>query len=92
MNVYRAALVHVRLLLGITFAGIVITILAEQWSGHSTIPFALCALVLLAANRRLGRFTCPSCGSNLFVRKRIALPWPNRRCSQCGIDLDQTRG
>lgn len=87
MTVYRAALAHVRLLLGITALGIVVTILIEQRTGHTTIPFALTALALLLANRRLARFTCPRCGSNLFVRERIALPWPNKVCSRCGLDL-----
>ena len=89
MTVYRAALAHVRLLLGITALGIVATILIEQYTGHTTIPFALTALALLLANRRLGRFTCPRCSSNLFVRQRIALPWPNRICSNCALDLGQ---
>lgn len=87
MTVYRAALAHVRLLLGITALGIVVTVLIEQRTGHTTIPFALTALALLLANRRLARFTCPRCGSNLFVRERIALPWPNKVCSRCGLNL-----
>lgn len=89
MTVYRAALAHVALLLGITAIGFVVAIATERGGGHSTIPFALTALALLAVNTRLGRFTCPRCGSNLFVRGRIALPWPNRTCSNCQLDLDQ---
>lgn len=87
MTVYRAALAHVRLLLGITVLDIVVTILIEQVTGHTAIPFALTALALLLANRRLARFACPRCGNNLFVRERIALPWPNKVCSRCGLDL-----
>ena len=92
MTAYRAALAHVRLLLGITALGIAATILIEQWTGHSTIPFALTALALLLVNRRLARFACPRCGSNLFVRERIALPWPNKVCSRCGLDLAAEAG
>ena len=87
MRVYQAARAHVGLLLAITAAGVVITILSERAWGHSTIPFGLTALALLWTNRRLARFSCPRCGSNLFVRKRVALPWPNRICSRCGLDL-----
>ncbi|MFN4114351.1 MAG: hypothetical protein ACK4GD_10465 [Sphingomonadaceae bacterium] len=90
MTVYQAAMAHVRLLLGITLAGVVATILFEQVFDHSFVPFAVTALVLFAANRRLARFACPRCGSNLFVRDRLALPWPNRTCSQCGMALDQS--
>lgn len=92
MTVYRAARAHVRLLLAITMAGVVATILFERQFGHSTVPFIATALVLFAANSRLARFACPRCGSNLFVRERIALPWPNRVCSRCGLDLAAQSG
>ncbi|OZA90602.1 MAG: hypothetical protein B7X57_11150, partial [Erythrobacter sp. 34-65-8] len=88
----RAAKAHVRLLLGITAFGVIATIFFERSFGHSILPFAITALVLFAANRRLARFACPRCGSNLFVRRRIALPWPNRTCSQCGLDLKTEAG
>lgn len=92
MTVYRAAMAHVRLLLGITFAGVGATILTDRFYDHSVIPFAVTALALFWANRRMGQFACPRCGSNLFVRERIALPWPNRVCSRCGLDLaDEAR-
>ena len=87
MTIYRAAWAHVALLLAITAVGVVVSILTERSYGHSTVPFVLTALALLAANSRLGRYACPRCGSNLFVRRRIAMPWPNRRCSRCGLDL-----
>lgn len=87
MTVYQAAKAHVGLLLAITAAGVVATILFEQAFDHSILPFAATALVLFWANRRLALFVCPRCGSNLFVRERIALPWPNRVCSRCGLDL-----
>lgn len=87
MTVYHAAMSHVRVLLGITFAGVGATILTDRFYDHSIIPFAVTALVLFYANRRLGSFACPRCGSNLFVRGMIALPWPNKVCSRCGLDL-----
>lgn len=92
MTVYRAAMAHVWLLLGITFAGVSATIVTDMLYDHSIVPFALTALLLLWTNRRLGRFACPRCGSNLFVRERIALPWPNKMCSRCGLDLAHEQG
>lgn len=92
MTVYRAARAHVALLLAITAVGVAVSILTERSYGHSTVPFALTAMALLALNTRLGRFTCPRCGSNLFVRRRIAMPWPNRRCSRCDLALDRQEG
>ena len=59
MTVYQAALAHVRLLLGITAFGVVATIFFERSFDHSILPFAVTAVVLFAANRRLARFACP---------------------------------
>lgn len=87
MTIYRLAMNHVRLLLAATLLGIVVTILFERQFGHTLIPFLASAALLLVMNRRISRFNCPRCGSNLFIRKGWAWPWPNKICSDCGIDL-----
>ncbi|QYU70419.1 hypothetical protein J4558_10005 [Leptolyngbya sp. 15MV] len=90
MTVYRAAAGHVRLLLAVTALGVVLTIAYERQFGHSVIPFIATSLVLIALNRRISRFNCPRCGSNLFLRKGWAWPWPNKVCSECGLDLEKS--
>ncbi len=89
MNVYRAAAGHVRLLLAVTALGVVVTIAFERQFGHSVIPFVATSILLIVLNFRMGRFMCPRCGSNLFLRKGWAWPWPNKVCSQCGLDLEK---
>jgi len=91
VTVYRAAAGHVRLLLAVTALGVIMTIAFERQFGHSTIPFAVTSIALLALNLRIRRFNCPRCGSNLFLRKGWAWPWPNKVCSECRLDLDQNR-
>lgn len=87
MNIYRLATTHVRLMLAATLLGVVVTILYERQFGHTLVPFIASAAFLLFLNRRISRFTCPRCDSNLFIRKGWAWPWPNRICSECGLDL-----
>ncbi len=87
--IYRLAMNHVRLLLAATLLGVVVTILFERQFGRSEIPFIATAILLLVMNLRISRFTCPRCDSNLFLRGGWAWPWPNRICSECGLDLSQ---
>ena len=89
MTIYRLAVNHVRLLLAATLLGVAVTILFERQFGNTTVPFVGTAILLLVMNLRISRFTCPRCGSNLFVRKGWAWPWPNRVCSDCGLDLGE---
>ena len=89
--IYRLAVNHVRLLLAATLLGVVVTILFERQFGTTLIPFIGFSLLLLIMNLRIARFTCPRCGSNLFIRKGWAWPWPNRICSDCKFDLTTER-
>ena len=45
-------------------------------------------MILLLINLRIGRYNCPRCRSNLFLRKGFAWPWPNKVCSECGLNLE----
>jgi hypothetical protein len=90
LNVYRAAAGHVRLLLAVTALGVIVTIAFERQFGHSLIPFVATSILLIALNFRMGRFNCPRCRSNLFLRKGWAWPWPNKVCSECGLNLEKT--
>lgn len=89
MSVYRKAAGHVRLLLAVTALGAVVTIAFERQFGQSLIPFIATSIVLIALNVRIGRYNCPRCRSNLFLRKGWAWPWPNKVCSECGLDLEK---
>jgi predicted RNA-binding Zn-ribbon protein involved in translation (DUF1610 family) len=89
VSVYRQAAGHVRLLLAVTALGVVVTIAFERQFGHSLIPFIATSLLLVALNARISRFNCPRCGSNLFLRRGWAWPWPNKLCSECGLDLEK---
>lgn len=88
MTVYRQAAGHVRLLLAVTALGVVVTIAFERQFGHSLVPFAITSVILLLLNLRIGRYNCPRCRSNLFLRKGFAWPWPNKVCSECGLNLE----
>ena len=87
MTVYQRAMRHVRLMLLNVGLGAIFIIAVERFYGHSTWAFAIVAVVLIAINFRLWRYACPRCGSNLFMRRVLIMPWPNRVCSQCGLDL-----
>lgn len=61
----------------------------DRFYGHSTIAFALAILGLIAANTPMLRFNCPRCGKNLFFRGVLVVPWPNRTCGKCELELDK---
>lgn len=87
MTVYQRAMRHVRLMLLNVAVGAAFVVAVDRWFGHSTWAFAIVIVVLLAINFRLWRYACPQCGSNLFMRSWIILPWPNAKCDNCGKDL-----
>ncbi len=60
----------------------------EQLFGHSTLAFVAAIVLLLVVNRPIIGFNCPRCGKNAFFRGRLAVFWPNRICTRCGLDLD----
>lgn len=58
--------------------------------GHSTLAFAAAIGMLLIANAPMLRFNCPRCGKNAFFRGVLVVPWPNRTCTRCGLNLDES--
>lgn len=87
MTVYRQARQHLyRMLFGVA-ASFVFVVVYERTFGHSFIPFAICTVILFAMTTGMWKYNCPRCGSNLFLRGNFALPWPNKHCSHCALDL-----
>jgi len=52
------------------------------------VGFAIFAVVGFILMTRLLVFKCPKCGSNLFQRGPVFMPWPNKVCGKCGSQLD----
>ncbi|MBA4045323.1 MAG: hypothetical protein C0471_13010 [Erythrobacter sp.] len=76
-------------MLGVLAMAILLVIVVDRISGHSTLAFAAAIIVLIFANAPMLRFNCPQCGKNAFFRGIFVVPWPNRICTRCGTDLDQ---
>ena len=92
MTIYQRARRHLWIMLTSVFLGLVFVAIWDMYFPRSSIPFFICAVILIIMNFRIWRYNCPRCGSNLFMRKWISLPWPNAICSHCDLDLkaDQT--
>jgi len=88
MNVYERAKRHAwlvtKVFVALPFFGLLSHWLFDQ--GHPA--FVTGAIFLMLLNLRHFAYCCPNCGSNLFYRGIIAMPWPNRTCSKCGTVLD----
>ena len=91
MSLYARAKRHVYLMLVNTLVGVVFILLSDQFFGHSTIAFAIVIGILFFLNLGIWKFNCPRCGSNLFIWDKWPLPWPNRLCSNCKLDLAGVR-
>jgi hypothetical protein len=89
MNAYAAARRHTLLMLANTMFGFLFIVITDRYLGHSTIAFAIVIVILFLFNLGLWKHNCPRCGSNLFMRGRLPLPWPNRHCSDCSLPLDK---
>lgn len=87
MSVYERAKRHAWLMWGVLFLGFAFIVAVDDLAGHSDLAFAAVIFALVVANARILTFQCPRCGSNLFFRGPIVVPWPNRRCSRCDLDL-----
>lgn len=74
-------------MLGVVAFGVLMVLTVDRLHGHSTIAFAAAILLLLIANAPMLRFNCPRCGKNAFFRGPFVIPWPNRICTRCGLDL-----
>lgn len=74
------------MMLGVLALAITMVVLVDRLYGHSTLAFAGAIVMLVIANAPMLRFNCPACGTNLFFRGVLVVPWPNRNCSACGHD------
>ncbi|MFN4239613.1 MAG: hypothetical protein ACK4E5_03110 [Erythrobacter cryptus] len=88
MSLYTRARRHAWRMMGVLAAGVVLVALVDRLAGHSTLAFAAAIVMLLIANAPMLGFNCPTCGKNAFFRGVLVVPWPNRRCTRCGSDLD----
>lgn len=77
-------------MLGAVGLGVLLVVTVDRVYGHSTLAFAAAILLLLIANAPMLRFNCPRCGKNAFFRGMFVIPWPNRVCTRCGLDLAET--
>ena len=90
MTLYARAVRHAWRMLGAVACGVLLVATVDFVYGHSTFAFAAAILLLLVANAPMLRFNCPQCGKNAFFRGIIVVPWPNRTCTRCGLDLTET--
>ena len=70
---------------------ILFVVTVEQFVGHSSVAFGIAIVGLIFANTRMLSFNCPNCGTNLFMRGFLVVPWPNRVCSKCGTPLAEQK-
>jgi len=75
-------------MLGVLVLAVGLVALVDRLYGHSTMAFAAAIVLLVIANAPMLRFNCPRCGKNAFFRGVLVVPWPNRVCTRCGLDLD----
>lgn len=88
MSIYHRARAHALMMGWALLGGIGFVIASDIVFGHSAIAFALAVGVLIVLNLPMLRFNCPRCGTNLFFRGMVLLPWPRRTCGTCGLVLD----
>lgn len=88
MSIYEKARRHAWFMLGALVVAILFVAVIDRYFGHSTIAFGVAIVGLVAANRRMLSYNCPNCGKNLFFRGIFVVPWPNRVCARCGLDLE----
>ena len=81
---------HAWMMWGVVTMAFFFIVAVDAMVGHSDLAFAVAIFALIIANRNILGFRCPRCASNLFFRGWLVLPWPNRRCSSCGLDLSST--
>lgn len=74
-------------MMGVLAAAVLLVLAIERFWGHSSLAFAAAIVMLVPANAPMLRFNCPACGKNAFFRGPFVVPWPNRTCKRCGLDL-----
>jgi len=75
-------------MIGVLALAVLVVAATDRLYGHSSLAFAGAIIMLLVANAPMLRFNCPRCGKNAFFRAPLVVPWPNRHCTRCGLDLD----
>lgn len=75
-------------MLGVLALAVLVVLAVDRFYGHSSLAFAAAIAMLIIANAPMLRFNCPECGKNAFFRGVFVVPWPNRTCTRCGLDLD----
>lgn len=88
MSLYGHARRHAWRMLGAVAFGVLLVVTVDRLVGHSTLAFVAAILLLLVVNAPMLRFNCPRCGKNAFFRGPFVVPWPNRFCTKCGLNLD----
>ncbi len=74
-------------MLGVLTLAVLLVVAVDRFYGHSSLAFAAAIIMLIIANAPMLRFNCPECGKNAFFRGVFVVPWPNRTCTRCGLDL-----
>jgi ribosomal protein S27AE len=74
-------------MLGVLALAVLLVVAVDRIHGHSSLAFAAAIMMLIFANAPMLRFNCAKCGKNAFFRGPFVIPWPNRLCSRCGLDL-----
>ncbi len=88
MSIYERARNHAWWMMAALLVAILFVVVIERFFGHSSLAFAAAIIGLIAANRQMLGFNCPRCGNNLFFRGVFVVPWPNRVCDKCGLELE----
>ncbi len=74
-------------MLGVLALAVLLVVAVDRIYGHSSLAFAAAIMMLIFANAPMLRFNCGQCGKNAFFRGPFVIPWPNRICTRCGLDL-----
>lgn len=88
-SLYARARRHAWRMMAWLVIAITFVLAVDIFLGHSAIAFAIAIVGLVAANVPMLGFNCPRCGKNVFFRGMFVVPWPNRTCGKCGLELDR---
>ncbi len=88
MTVYEKARRHAVMMVWALLGSIGFVVASDIMFGHSVIAFAIAAAALIVLNLPMLQINCPRCGTNVFFRGMVLLPWPRRSCGKCGLSFD----